>query len=423
LTPSDEVPATLKPWRTWLPQKDAAVVLLPPGIRLLSSTVRRGIEGIKATIARTGGQAKQAAAGLDIYVHVLQAAEKEVASVGLGVQRDAQGVIRVTKRTRLVHGGDWAAFAAEMKPSQYNALADLPDEPFVFAAGGPLSEASAHKLTDLSLGLLKNMRELYGLSEEQAKTLSELGKEKFQGIRGVSFLFGAAQGDEPVLSRMVVIMRVKNSETFLAEYEKYFAHYNPIVEKMNSPMFRPIQVEKTEIGGARALKVTTSVPQMPNMPPQSAKLMGSIYGPDGKIVAWLVPGDEHSVVIGYVKQDLLLRTIAAIKQGKPGLGDNREVAKVRAMLGGCSTFSMYFSPKGILDFARRMTAIVLPPGANVKIPDFGSTPPVAMAVTTAADEVEARLVVPAEVIGAIGRLIESRTHRNVPPASKEVEER
>ncbi len=174
---ADEVPAALAPWRIWLAEKDAAVVVLAPGIRLLSAKVQEGIAAIKPVLAQAGGQMKQAAAGLDMYVMLFQAAEKEVASIGLGVQLDAQGVLRLSKRARLVPGGDWAGFVAEMKPSKHNVLAGLPDEPFVFAAGGQISEAMMGKLMDFSFGLVKNLREMYGLSEEQAKTFSELAKE------------------------------------------------------------------------------------------------------------------------------------------------------------------------------------------------------------------------------------------------------
>lgn len=247
---ADEVPAGLAPWRTWLAKEDAAAVILAPGIRSLSDKVQQGINAVKPVLAQGGDQMKQAAAALDMYVMFFQTAEKEVASFGLGVERDAQGVVRLTKRIRLVAGGKWASFVADVKPSKQDALAGLPDEPFVVAAGGPLSEAAMRKLMDASFALIKSLRGMYGLSEEQAQAISELGREKFPGIRGVSFVLGAGQGSETMFARMLGVMRVDNSETFLADYEKYLARYNRVVEKFKSPMFQPMQCEKTEMGGA-----------------------------------------------------------------------------------------------------------------------------------------------------------------------------
>jgi hypothetical protein len=414
---ADEVPAALAPWRTWLAEKDAAVVVLAPGIRLLSAKVREGIAAIKQFLARAGGQMKQdEAAALDMYVRLFEAAEKEIASFGLGAERDAQGVVRLSKRARLVPGGDWAGFVAGMKASKQNVLAGLPDEPFVFAGGGPLSEATTGKLMDFSFGLMKNMHEIYGLSEEQTETLSELGKEKFPAIRGLSFMLGAGQSGEPIFARMLGIMRVDNRETFLADYEKFLVQYDRIAEKINSPIMHPALVEKTEIDGTPALKVTMRTPKMPNLPPQSDKMMERMYGPGGKITAWLAACNEHTVVFSYMDREPLRRVIAAIKQGKPDLAGDAEVAKVAALLPSGATWSVYCSPKGIFDFVKQTMAAALPPGSGMKIPEFGSTPPVAIAVTSAPDELEAHLIVPAEVVKAIGELV-GKTPRHAPPPS------
>ena len=89
-------------------------------------------------------------------------------------------------------------------------------------------------------------------------------------------------------------------KTFLADYEKYLDGYNRAAEKIKSPMFQPTQLEKTEIDGTRGLKMTMRMPQMPNMPPESVKMMERMYGPGGKIVAWMVPCNEHTVAFSYM---------------------------------------------------------------------------------------------------------------------------
>ena len=111
-------------------------------------------------------------------------------------------------------------------------------------------------------------------------------------------------------------------------------------------MFQPAQLEKTEIDGTPALKLTMSVPQMPNMPPETAKMMERMYGPGGKIVAWLVPCNEQTVVFSYMSQEPLGRAIAAIKQGKPGLAADAEVAKVAALLPPGAIGSRVLQPQG-----------------------------------------------------------------------------
>jgi hypothetical protein len=408
LKPADEVPESLAQWQAWLAKKDAAAVVFAPGIKMLSEKAQQGIAMGKAVMAQAGDQGKQAAAALDMYEAFFKTAEKEVNSVGFSIERNKAGVIRLSKRARLVSGGSWANFFSASKPAEQNVLAGLPAGPFVFAGGGPLSEESMSKMMDVSFSMIKNMREMYGLTEEQAAAFSELGKKKFPGIHGFSFVLGVGGGDESIFNRMLLLMRVDDGKKFLSAYEEYMAGYNKVVEKANSPLFQPIKCEKTELDGAGALKVTVGIPKLPNMPPNTDKILEAMYGSGGKIVAWIVPCDEHSVIFSYGSKEHVLKAIAAVKEGKPGLADDAKVAKAAALLPKSASWRFFCSPKGVLNFGKRVMTAVMPAGANMNVPEFGETSPVAMALKTGEDEVEFQVVVPVDVIKEIGRLIGQR---------------
>jgi len=405
LKAADEVPAALAPWQTWLAKKDAAAVVLTPGIRLASEKLQQGIAAAKMAMSQMGAQGQQALAGLEMYVTFFKAAEKEVASFGISLERNRQGVVRLCQRACLVPGGSWGRSIGDSKPAEQVVLAGLPAGPFVFAGGGSLSESSMPSLMNWSFGMIKSMREMYGLSEEQADELSKLAEVKFPPIRGFSFELGLGADDEPILSRMVGVMRPADGKTYLADYEKYAAAYNKIVEKIESPVFRPLKCEKIEVDGIASLKVTVTMPQMPNMPPQTAKLMESMYGTGGKMVARIVPVDENTVLFSYAGDEPLHKAIAAVKEGKPGLAGDAGVAKAAALLPPGALCRIYLSPAGTLDFVKRAVALVMPAGANVHIPEFPATPPIAVGVMTGRDEVEAQVIVPAEVFQEIGRLV------------------
>jgi ferredoxin-NADP reductase len=116
-------------------------------------------------------------------------------------------------------------------------------------------------------------------------------------------------------------------------------------------------------------------------------------------------------------QDPLGRAIAAIKQHKPDLAADAEVAKVAALLPSDATWIAYCSPQGLFDFVKQTMAAALPAGSPVKIPAFGPTPPVAMAVTSGPEEVEFHLIVPAEVMKTIGQLV-GKAPGDVPPTER-----
>jgi hypothetical protein len=135
-------------------------------------------------------------------------------------------------------------------------------------------------------------------------------------------------------------------------------------------------------------------------------------------VDWVVPCDEQTVVFSYMGEERLSQVIAAVKQGKPGLAEEAGIAKVVVLLPSGVTWSGFVSPKGVFDSLRGLMAFMLPPGTAPKIPEFASTPPIAIGLTTAPDEVEAHVVVPAEVIEAIGQLVGHRARQEAPRQKK-----
>lgn len=399
---SKEVPANLTRWRQWLAGHDAAGVILPPGIKFISSKVQKGLQEMQSSLGNNE-RMKSMAGKFDLYGKVFQPAEREVAGWGFGLKVCKQNMLSVTSCTLLVPGGTWANFVAQVQPAKENLLAGLPDGPFTVAAGVAYSDEMMDALMRFSMDLMRNMREQYGLSKEQLDKISELSREFTKGIRAKSMMMQAGRSDDSFYSNMVCVMRVDDSREYIERYELYAKRYSEFLRGVDSPMLRPMEVEKSEVGGVAALQLTINVPQrFVDMPsPQKEKMMYLLYGPEKKIVSWFVPADKHSVVRGYVNKELLQRTIEAVKQGKPGLAGRSELKKTAALLPSDAVAVGYLSPSGMIDFLiKRIMSTTTPPGAVMPFPEFPQTPAIGFAVTTAPNEVQTHLVVPGEVIQA-----------------------
>ena len=102
--PSAEVPASLASLQDWVAKNDVTAIIQTPGIKFLAAQAQQGIKQLQATLSKAGPEAQPAAAVFDMYAKLFQAAEKEVAVFGLGLQLSEQQVLRVTT----VHGnGIW----------------------------------------------------------------------------------------------------------------------------------------------------------------------------------------------------------------------------------------------------------------------------------------------------------------------------
>jgi hypothetical protein len=192
-------------------------------------------------------------------------------------------------------------------------------------------------------------------------------------------------------------------------YEEYFKEYNEIIKGAKSAMIPPMEVEKTEVAGVEGLQVTMKIPK-PNagpMPPAYDQMIEAMLGPGGKMVFWMAPADEHTVVTGYVTKAPMERLMAAIKEKQPGLAANAELAKTVALLPADAPMAAYLSPQGTVELVKRMIAAFVPPGMQerMNVPDFPQTSPLGLAVKSGTNEVLTTLVVPADVLAAIGKYV------------------
>ncbi|MCR4412365.1 MAG: hypothetical protein NUV77_08075 [Thermoguttaceae bacterium] len=415
LSVSAEVPAGLAPWQEWLAANDAAGVVLQPGIKLLSSKVRTAINTVKSALIVAGEQGKAAAAAMDVYLRLFEFAEKEVSVVAVGARLDSQGVLHIAKRARAVPGGRFAKMLTEAKPLTEGLLTGLPDRPFVVAGGAAVSEAGWDELMRFSIGMMKATRDFYGVSEEQIQKMQSLPIGWMRQARTMAVALGAGEGNEPLYSNMLAVFRTDDATAFLANYEKYLTQYGEIAKGSSSLMLPAIEIEKTKLADAPALQITARMktpPGMPN-PKQFDQLMEAMFGPGGKLVAWLAVADEHTVMVGYTHKAHLERAIQALKQGKPGLGAQADVVKTAGLLPKDATIVVYLSPRGMLAFFQRMIAAVAPPqaAAKIQVPEFPATPPVGLAVSTAPGELRGELVVPSEVLKGVGQVVRKAKDR------------
>ena len=419
LSIAKEIPPSLTPWREWLASKDAAGLILQPGIQGISAQVQGGVTMMKTVLtaqivadalqSKDTEQAKMSIAALDICSNAFQAAEKGVTACGFAAKIDKQNVVRVTNRMTLVSGGVVSRVVSDMQPVRQNLLSDLPDEPFAAAGGAAIPEAAWMDLARGSIGLLKTLPNLGSLTKKQVDQLSGIVPESLGGIEAASILFGTGQGGKPPLSNTVAVIRVESSQKFMENYEAFVRQYNDCIKDAKSPILQPVEIESIQQNGAAALQITTnvSIPQPPNTKddPERARRMERLFGPGGKLVAWVMPVDEHRVVIGYVDKEHVWSVVEAIRQGKANLAANGAVAGLLppdAAVAGC------LSPSGVVECLQQMMSALLPPNAQnaPTLPPFPQTPPIRFAMTASPDALENSLIVPVEFLQAIAPYLE-----------------
>jgi hypothetical protein len=254
---------------------------------------------------------------------------------------------------------------------------------------------------------MKAMPDLYGLSSDDVDKIMEISRESMKQLKGMAFMIGVAEPGEPLYSNMTFSMQVEDTQKYFAEYEKQLAAMNEILKKAKSPIMSAMTVEKIDVDGLPGLEVEMKMPELPGMEnaPNFADVMKNLFGPGGKMRIFMVPADKHTVVAAYTSRASLVRCIRAVKKPGTALAAEPGVAKTAALLPPGAPLVVYWSPQGTIAFVDQAIALFAPAEARVKLPAFSETPPIGMAGTFSPAEIQWHVVIPAEVLKAVGKYV------------------
>ena len=393
--------------RPWLCGQEVAGVLTVHGVKLACAKVQQGLEAAREGMKPLGGEENPAAAGLKIYEKLFAMAAEQVTSVAIGGQIDAEGVLRVTSRTRFIGGAAWGG-SGRSESARRDLLAGLPGGPFVVAVGGVLHESASEGMMQFWTDVMKATPNLYGISPEKADQLMELSRDSMKGMRGMSLMLGVGEPGDPLYGSMMFALTSDDARAYMATYEEQVRAMNELFKDSSSPFLSGMEVERIDVDGTPGLKIEMAMPEPPGMGdvPQFAGMMEKIFGPGGKMRIFIAAADEHTVVAAYTSEKTLRRCLEAVKGSQPLLAADEGVAKTAALLPPEAPWVGYWSPRGTIDFANQAISMFAPEGeAQFKLPQFAATPPVGLAVTTSPNEIQTCLVVPAEAIQAIGTYV------------------
>ncbi len=400
--------ADLADLRPWLEENDAAAVATTQGIKLLCA---KGI--------RTAGMIREHlpySPNKQIHDYVLAMADRrekvftliqeEISSVAVGGHVDSQGTLKLTSRIQVSADGKIDRLLAQVKPAKAKLLAGLPGGPFAIAVGsshvGPVMQPLIDFQTDMLMfdfptGIMKQVRSLYGLTEEQLKQWDAATRKSLQDSYGLAMVMGP--GETP-LENCVCLWHVSDAAKYMANYEAYARASSKLAIDATKPILPTIDVAKTRVDGAAALRVEVTMPQPQPMSSEAA--IAHLLGPDRDVVAYLAAADEHTIVAGYRSEAALRRGLRAARRPEAGFAAKADVAKTAALLPDDAQAVAYLSPKGMMSLVNHIEAKFAMPGASATyLPAFPATPPIGIAFKIVPHQIQTTVIVPPEFFPAL----------------------
>ncbi len=385
---------------------DFAAVLTSSGLEKVTELAQQGLREATRVLKQQGGEDNPALAGLQMYDSVFTYAREELSSVTVSLRFDENSSLRITKRLWVKPTGKLAPMLKDIAVTDQDLLSGIPDIPFVVAMGFSMPEGSLQQLIDVSKLMMGSMQKLYKMTPEQIDGMMDLSMKYFKDMRGMSFLFGAGQGDDPLYGEMVAAIYVPDSNKYLDDYLKYWDELGDVLKGAEESFIAEASMEEITLSGNRVLKVQMPIPPMGNVgAEQQAELdalMSKMFG-SKEMTMYLGAVNDQTVLIAYTSPDMLQKVWDA-DDASEVLSNNLDLNRTTSQLPKNPMMVGFWSPAGTTKFANRMLAM-MPATGGIQIPELGESPPIGWTMHGKPEKVEFHAIVPVETFEAVAEFV------------------
>jgi hypothetical protein len=410
LASTKSVETSLQPLAKWTNEQLLCVLATPTGKSRLLKTIINALPDAAPENADddTKEQLKSAFEMLRNFRQLLAAADEQVTHLALGVRIEDNSTIRLSVRLPFVPDGSLSNWAKQVATPSEAVLKGLPDGKYVFAYGG-VSPPFSPEFRQLLERFTETGVQQLGLSEEARKKMAAATMRQRSEVERTAGILGVVRPGESLMGGVIAVERVKDSAAYLdAAREAFSALKSGVQKDSDDPLF---EMQEVQVGDVKAIELTTDLTAIAaannaNNPAKGVmeSIFSKMFGADGKLRAYYAAADAKHVVTSYNK-DQLMRAIAHVRSGKPGLESAESIENTGKLLTAGTQWAAYVSPQGLLATIDSVLQSFLPPGTNFRIPEFPASDPIGLGAKISAAGLDAELVMPESVVAGVGRYV------------------
>lgn len=429
-------PRQLAMWSHWISQNDAALVVLPAGMRTLWSLAaseqlftppapqpagdgegndlfgppqrrRRpetGWPAARTWIRNTFGDTPEFARW---------AAEAQGAAVGVKLDEAGNAVVGL----RLAFADDSIARAGEVD----SKAKSLPPQLF---EGGDFVVAGAGKVSPRWLvpavapyvrQVTNDVAAQFGYKPDAAdiakfRTAVEQAAAE---VRGFSLVF-AEGNDAATYTNHFLALSVASSSDFLRRTSGLMEMWNAMLGKTDAGKLLSFAARPVTISGRSGTEYSIDMMSIAGGPaiPEIKVSMEKLFGPGGKFRLQFVAMDDHTVLLAAASEkqtEKVLDRVGKRDDAETAVSDQTvplELKRPAELVAAKREWQVFFSPHGYTEWMRRQMDAIL--GAVIGgpvVPDFAVSPPVGFVGGVDGQIVWAEMAVPADTLRAAGKYL------------------
>lgn len=398
-------------WKKWIDSNDVTIVAYAAGVHELLSWAddsdgdgKTGDESAddvfgaknapgRAVVAAGANRAPQGIAGVLNEYHKWTAASPAIAHTieqanmvgcGLRINLNYKSGNSALVGLRIAFNDGFEAEAIDAKAGVPHSIFDTGG--FAFACAGQLPKSV---LETLASGYLRTVaadlkkEEHTELDEESLQQLNEAVEQAAGEVRHAVVVTQPGGQSTPVYTNNFVVLRVSSAADFLsraAEVMRLWNKANRDADGETKLIFLP---EETKLGDRAARQYTLDFATMLGGPavPEIRQAMEKLFGPGGKLRLWVVPADDHTMLLA---QGTLEQVTAALKhydRKQPVDWNRGELSKCNGLLPAESDWRVFFDPHRYFEWEQRQAMAVtgVPVIGGPLVKPFRDCPPVGVA--------------------------------------------
>jgi hypothetical protein len=414
LAAAEPAPPQLPAWNKWIEANDVTVVAFAPGVRTLLASIatdgeaderspdannsdialrnlnanRRAYYSARryVTLADMLESAKTEFQKWSAAVPELAHAMRQANVVGCGLRVDGSGNALASVRVALGKEASTPLIVADDKGSNELPPRIITSGAFVSSGAGrvPLPILSAYT-RGYARYLAAEMKaeERTELDDSSLKRLMEAGDQAAGLVQSIYFVSQPGEAAQPIYSNEFVAVRVSSAGPFVEHAKEVMRLWNSANRNARGDTRLVFDVEDTKVGETPATLYSLDMAALEGglILPEVRQIMEKLFGPGGRLRLWIVPADEHTVLLTAATADQVTAAVAALNE-KQAIDWNRGgLGECNGLLPAESDWRVFVDAHRYLDWQRREQSAIagVPIIGGTLVRDFPASPPVGIA--------------------------------------------
>ena len=196
------------------------------------------------------------------------------------------------------------------------------------------------------------------LDETSFKRLLDAIEPAAADVRSIALLSQPGEAQEPVYTNKFVAIRVDSATAAMDHAKEVMRLWNSANREAKGETKLVFDVEETKLGERTATQYSLDMMALEGgiVAPEVRQAMEKLFGPGGKMRLWIVPADDHTLLLAAATQDQVTAVLKVLDKKQPIDWNRGELGESDALLPAEADWRIFIDGHRYFDWQAREKA-------------------------------------------------------------------